>query len=162
MPDDIGVIDCKEVPYEFHARYDCVSKEYVYKIWNSAEKNPFLYKYSLQYKYPLDEKMLNAEAKDYIGKFDYKAFCSAGSSVEDTVRAVKNASVDREGNLVTFRVEANGFLYNMVRIMVGTLLDISSGKIPQGKIPEIIASGDRNLAGFTAKPEGLFLNKIIY
>ena len=162
LPDDIGVIDCKEVPYEFHARYDCVSKEYIYKIWNSAEKNPFLYKYSLQYKYPIDEKMLNAEAKDYIGKFDYKAFCSAGSSVEDTVRVVKNASVDREGNLVTFRVEANGFLYNMVRIMVGTLLDISSGKISQGKIPEIIASGNRKLAGFTAKPEGLFLNKIIY
>ncbi|MCQ2480667.1 MAG: tRNA pseudouridine(38-40) synthase TruA [Clostridia bacterium] len=162
LPDDIAALDCKKVDYDFHSRYDCKSKEYVYQIWNSANKNPFLQKYALQYKYPLDEKMLDAQAKQYIGTYDYKAFCSAGSSVESTVRTVKNACVERNGDLVTFRVEADGFLYNMVRIMVGTLLDISSGKIEKDTIPEIIASCDRNRAGITAKPHGLFLNKINY
>lgn len=162
LPDDIAVINCCEVDYDFHARYDCRSKEYIYQIWNSANKNPFLGRYSLQHKYPLDEKMLDAQAKQYIGTYDFKAFCSAGSSVEDTVRTVKSAGVERNGDMVTFRVEADGFLYNMVRIMVGTLLDISAGKIEKDSIKDILASGDRNRAGCTARPEGLFLNKIYY
>lgn len=162
LPDDISVLDCREVDFEFHARYDCVSKEYIYKIWNSASKNPFLYKYSYQHKYLLDEEFLNRQAKQFIGTCDFSAFCAAGSSVEDTVRTVKNAEVYREGDMVIFRVEADGFLYNMVRIMVGTLLDISAGKIPPDTINSILLSKDRSRAGITAKPEGLFLNKINY
>ncbi len=162
LPDDIAVSDCREVDYEFHARYDCKSKEYIYKIWNSPNRNPFLKGYALHWKYPLDEKLLDSLAKQFIGTYDFSAFCAAGSSVEDTVRTVKNACVTREGDLVTFRVEANGFLYNMVRIMVGTLLDISAGKIPADAIPGIIKSKNRNLAGITARPEGLYLNRITY
>ena len=162
LPDDISIGDCKEVPYDFHARYDCKSKEYIYKIWNSPNKNPFLNRYSLRYKYPLDEKFLNSQAEQFIRKADFSAFCASGSSVGDTVRDVTAAELTREGDLVTFRVSANGFLYNMVRIMVGTLLDISSGKIPPDTIGEIIESGDRQRAGFTARPEGLFLNRVIY
>ena len=162
LPDDISVSACCEVPYEFHARYDCKSKEYIYKIWNRPEKNPFLYKYSLHYKYPLDEKFLDSQAKQFIGKYDYSAFCAAGSSVEDTVRTVTEAGVSREGDTVIFRVRADGFLYNMVRIMTGTLIDISAGKIEPDTIRNIILSADRSRAGATAKPEGLFLNKIIY
>ena len=162
LPDDISASDCVEVPYEFHARYDCKSKEYIYKIWNRSEKNPFLYKYSLHYKYPLDEVFLSSQAEQFTGRYDYSAFCAAGSSVEDTVRNVTEAEVTREGDMVVFRVRADGFLYNMVRIMAGTLIDISAGKIKPDTIKEIIFSKDRSRAGVTARPEGLFLNKIIY
>lgn len=121
LPQDIGVFGCVEVPFDFHARYDCVSKEYVYKIWNSAHRNPFYEKYYLNYKYPLDEKFLNAQAKDFVGIHDFSAFCSAGSSTKDNVRTVKDVRVERHGDELLFFFEADGFLYNMVRIMTGTL-----------------------------------------
>ena len=162
LPRDIAVTGCREVPFEFHARYDCRSKEYIYKIWNSPNKNPFLYNYSLHYKYPLDAEMLDAQARDYIGSHDFSSFCAAGSSVSTTVRCVKNARVERSGDMVVFTVEADGFLYNMVRIMVGTLIDISSGKLERGSIGDIIAAKDRGRAGFTAPPHGLYLNRVEY
>lgn len=162
LPRDIAVSNCKQVPFDFHARYDCTSKEYIYKIWNSPNKNPFLYDYSLHYKYPLDAEMLDGQAKQYIGEYDFASFCAAGSSVASTVRNVTNASVTRDGDMVVFTVEANGFLYNMVRIMVGTLVDISSGKTEKNSIADIIAAKDRGRAGFTAPPHGLYLNKVNY
>lgn len=162
LPRDIAALDCKEVDFDFHARYDCRSKEYIYRIWNSPNKNPFLYNYSLHYKYPLDEKFLDSQAKQFIGTYDFSSFCAAGSSVEDTVRTVMNASVERCGDEVVFRVEANGFLYNMVRIMTGTLIDISRGRIPENSIPQIIEAKNRFAAGYTAPARGLYLNKIHY
>ena len=162
LPRDIAALDCREVDYDFHARYDCKSKEYIYKIWNSPNKNPFLYNYSLHYKYPIDEKFLNEQAKAFIGTHYFDAFCAAGSSVEDTKRTVLNASVEREGDMIIFRVEADGFLYNMVRIMTGTLIDISRGKIPAGSIGKIILSRSRENAGYTAPAHGLYLNRIHY
>ncbi|MBQ2847748.1 MAG: tRNA pseudouridine(38-40) synthase TruA [Clostridia bacterium] len=162
LPKDIAAIDCKEVDFDFHARYDCKSKEYIYKIWNSPSKNPFFYNYSLHYKYPLDEKFLSEQAKAFIGTHYFDSFCAAGSSVEDTERTVMNAVVERDGDMVIFRVEADGFLYNMVRIMVGTLIDISRGKIPADSIDKIISVRDRSAAGYTAPAHGLYLNKINY
>ncbi len=162
LPGDIAAIDCCEVDYEFHARYDCKSKEYIYKIWNSPNKNPFLYNYSLHYKYPLDECFLNEQAKTYIGTHCFDSFCAAGSSVEDTERNVMNAEVIREGDMVIFRVEADGFLYNMVRIMVGTLIDISRKRISADSIDKIILAKNRSAAGYTAPAHGLYLNKIHY
>lgn len=162
LPEDIAAIDCKEVDYDFHARYDCKSKEYIYKIWNSQSKNPFLCNYSLHYKYPVDAEFLDRQAKMFIGTHKFDSFCAAGSSVEDTERTVINASVEREGDMVIFRVEANGFLYNMVRIMVGTLIDISRGKIPADSIDKIIRAENRSAAGYTAPAHGLYLNKIHY
>ena len=162
LPKDIAALDCTEVDYDFHARYDCKSKEYIYKIWNSPNKNPFLYNYSLHYKYPLDAEFLDRQAKSFIGTHRFDSFCAAGSSVEDTERTVMNASVEREGDTVVFRVEANGFLYNMVRIMVGTLIDISRGKIPVDSIEGIINAKNRSAAGYTAPAHGLYLNKIHY
>lgn len=162
LPESIAVYDCKEVPFDFHARYDCISKEYVYKIWNAQEKNPFLKNYYFHYKYPLDVEMLNREAKDFIGEYDYSAFCSAGSSTNDNVRNVKNVRLERNGDEVLIFFEANGFLYNMVRIMTGTLIDISRGKIERGTILQIIKSMDRSRAGVTAPAHGLYLNKVNY
>ena len=162
LPRDIAALDCREVDYDFHARYDCKSKEYIYKIWNSPNKTPFLYNYSLHYKYPLDEEFLSRQAKAFIGTHNFDAFCAAGSSVEDTERTVLNACVEREGDMVIFRVEADGFLYNMVRIMTGTLIDISRKKIPADSIEQIILSKNRSAAGYTAPAHGLYLNKIHY
>lgn len=162
LPRDISAIDCREVDFDFHARYDCKSKEYIYKIWNSPNKNPFFYNYSLHYKYPLDEKFLSEQAKAFIGTHYFDSFCAAGSSVEDTQRTVMNACVEREGDMVIFRVEADGFLYNMVRIMTGTLIDIARKKIPADSIEQIILSRNRSAAGYTAPAHGLYLNKIHY
>ena len=162
MPRDIAAVNCREVDFDFHARYDCKSKEYIYKIWNSPNKNPFLYNYSLHYKYPLDEKFLSEQAKAFIGTHKFDSFCAAGSSVADTERTVMNAAVERDGDMVIFRVEANGFLYNMVRIMTGTLIDISRGKIPENSIDKIILAQNRFAAGHTAPAHGLYLNKIYY
>ncbi len=162
LPLDISVKSCKEVSYDFHARYDCKGKEYVYKIWNAQERNPFYNSLYYHYKYNLDADILNSEAQSFVGVHDFSSFCAAGSSVEDMTREIYSCRVERQGDEVLFYVSGNGFLYNMVRIMVGTLLDISSGKIEKGKISEIISAENREKAGFTAPPEGLYLNKVYY
>ena len=105
---------------------------------------------------------MDKAAKDFIGTYDFSAFCASGSSVQDTVRSIKSASVTRDGDMVVFRVEGDGFLYNMVRIMVGTLIYINEGKIGENEIKNIILSGDRKRAGKTVSPEGLYLNKVTY
>lgn len=162
LPDDIGVYACREVPEDFHARYSCKGKRYIYKIHNSPFRNPFAMGYSCSYRPKLDAAFLNEQAKDYIGTHDFAAFAAAGGSVEDTVRTVQASAVYRDGDTVCFEVQADGFLYNMVRIMAGTLLGISEGKIPEGSIPAIIDSLDRSRAGVTAPPQGLFLKEVYY
>lgn len=162
LPPDISVKSCGEVPYQFHARYDCVSKEYKYILLNSDYKNPFYKDRAMYYPYHIDEELLNREVKSFIGIHDFSAFCASGSSVEDKVRQIKNAGVRRNGDIIEFVFEADGFLYNMVRIMVGTLLEVNEGKIKKGSIPEIIESKDRNNAGITAKACGLYLNRVNY
>lgn len=162
LPDDIAVKSCSDVPESFHPRYDCTKKEYIYRIYNSRLKDPFEYKYSLQYKRPIDENLLDEAAKKFIGTYDFKGFCSAGSSVDSTVRTIYNADVKRHGDIIVFSVCGNGFLYNMVRIMTGTLLAVAENKISKDDIENIILSGDRNKAGITAPAKGLFLNKVYY
>lgn len=162
LPRDIAVHSCREVDMDFHARYSCKSKRYVYNIYNYTSRNPFWEAYSLHYPKPLDETMLDREAQDYVGTHDFAALCGSKSDVEDTVRTVKYAQVTRDGDMVRFTVEADGFLYNMVRIMVGTLLRIAQGKISPGSIPDILLSRDRRRAGQTAPAQGLFLDKVNY
>ena len=162
LPEDIGVYDCREVADSFHPRYRALGKRYVYQIWNGAARNPFFADTALFRQLPLPVEALDEAARDFIGTHDFKAFCAAGSSVEDTVRTVSHAAVTRQGELVCFEVEADGFLYNMVRIMVGTLLDMAGGRIPYDAIPAILESGDRNRAGMTAPAQGLFLKAVYY
>ena len=162
LPDDIGVYACKEVPMDFHARYACKGKRYIYKIHNSPFRDPFAMGYACPYRPKLCAELLDAQAKDFIGTHDFAAFAASGGSVEDTVRTVQDACVYRDGETVCFEVQADGFLYNMVRIMTGTLLGIAEGKIPQGDIPKIIDSLDRNRAGVTAPPQGLYLKEVFY
>ena len=162
LPRDISVFDCCEVLPEFHARYSVKSKEYVYYILNSRIRDPFYEKYALLFPLPLDTEELNRECEAFVGTHDFSAFCAAGASVGDKTRTVESARFERQGDLVSFRVRGDGFLYNMVRIMVGTCLDIAADKIEKGKIKEIIDSGDRKNAGHTAPAHGLFLDSVIY
>ena len=163
LPNDIAVNSCAEVPLNFHARYSCTSKEYVYKIFNNPIRNPFLDGYAFHYWYPLDVELLNAACKEFIGTYDFSAFCTQDKRIkQNMVRTVKKFEVLKEGDLIIFKVEADGFLYNMVRIMIGTLLHISRGKIKKEDIKNIIFSKDRSLAGPTAVPYGLYLNKVFY
>ena len=163
LPLSVAVLDCREVGADFHARYSCKSKEYIYKIWNSEVRNPFLDGYALHYRYKLDAELLNRAAQAYVGTHDFTSFCTLDNREQgDMRRTVRHFSVTRDGNMVTMRVEADGFLYNMVRIMVGTLLRIAQGKIPPDGILAIIEKKDRQFAGPTAQACGLYLNQVNY
>lgn len=162
LPRDIAVYGCKEVSLDFHARYACTGKEYVYHIWNSRVCNPFWEGRALHYPYVIDAAYLNQQAQDFVGRHDFSAFCAAGGSVEDKVRTVRAAHVMRKGEIVSFYVEADGFLYHMVRIMVGTLLNLEQGKLESGSIPAILEGLDRTRAGITVPAQGLYLNRVFY
>ena len=165
LPEDISVFAAEEVCEDFHPRYDVKYKESVYKIWNSPVRDPFTQGRAWHCPKKIDNEGLSrmkSAAAQYIGKKDFCSFMAADSKVEDTVREVFEAEVEREGNLISFRVRADGFLYNMVRIFVGTLIDVAYGKLEPEDIPKIIEQKDRRAAGSTAPPHGLYLNKVEY
>lgn len=163
LPLSVAVLDCKEVPLDFHARYSCKGKRYVYKIWNSPVRNPFLQGYAHHYRWKIDEELLNKSAKYFVGKHDFTSFCTVDSrKMENMERTIFSFDVKREGDMIIMSVEGDGFLYNMVRIMVGTLLKIQQGKILPDEIPSIIAQKSRNHKGTTAPAEGLYLDKVNY
>ncbi|MCC8191690.1 MAG: tRNA pseudouridine(38-40) synthase TruA [Ruminococcus sp.] len=162
LPPDISILSAEEAPMDFHARFDSKGKEYEYIVHNSEIKNPFYKNTALKYWYPIDERKLDLAAKDFIGEHDFKSFCSTACDKQITVRTIYDARVIREGDLVKFYFSGSGFLYNMVRIMVGTLLFINEGKIPENAIPDIISAKDRTKAGKTVAPQGLYLNRVFY
>lgn len=162
LPESIAVYGCDDVSDGFHSRYDCFGKEYIYKIWNAKQRNPFYSNYALHFPRYIDEGFLDSQAKHFIGTHDFSAFCASGCTVKNHIRTVNNCSVTRNGDMVIFSVSGDGFLYNMVRIMVGTLLDINDSKIQKNSIYDIINSKNRDRAGITAKPQGLYLNQVFY
>ena len=162
LPDEVAVMGAYEVPDSFHVRHDALSKEYEYLIQNDRLRNPFTVGRVWLCKRHLDESVMNRAAAHFVGEHDFSAFMSAGSKIVDTVRNVSFCRVSREDSLVKVNISANGFLYNMVRIIVGTLVEVSDGKIGEDEIPAIIASKDRSKAGLTAPPEGLYLKKVSY
>lgn len=162
LPGDIAAVSCRQVPADFHPRYDCKTKEYIYRLYNGKIRDPFLENYTYHYRFPLDADYLNRETQHFLGTHDFAGFCSVKSDVEDTTRTITRAEVKRDGDIVTFTFEGDGFLYNMVRIMVGTLLFINEGKIGEGELTEVIASRDRTRAGRTAPAKGLYLNRVNY
>ncbi len=162
LPGEIAIYSCTEVSESFNARFDSVKKEYVYVFENTSVPSPFNYKRAFNYKYPMDVDLMNEAAAGFVGEHDFSAFCAAGAQVKSKVRTIYSASVERDGNKVIFRVCGNGFLYNMVRIMAGTLLYVCCGKITPEEIPQIIESKDRTRAGITAPPDGLYLNKVYF
>ena len=163
LPDSVVVLDVVEAPLDFHARYNAKGKRYVYRILNRLERDPFYVGRALHYKHSIDTELLNKACKAFIGSHDFTSFCTLDKREKgDFVRTIYDCSVVRKGDIVEFTVEGSGFLYNMVRIMVGTLLYINEGKISPDAIPEIIKAEDRSLAGPTAPPQGLYLNKVFY
>ncbi len=162
LPRDIAVYDVQEVADDFHPRYMAAGKRYIYRIWNGRQRHPVYDRYAIHQRGRLDETRMNAAAAHFVGEHDFAAFCGAGSDVEDTVRRVYRADVTREGDLVTFTVEGNGFLYNMVRIMAGTLLEVAADRMQADAIPAILAGGDRTAAGPTAPAKGLCLQNVFY
>lgn len=162
LPPDIAAYDCCEKKDDFHARYSCKGKQYIYKILNSYNRDPFYQSLAYHYGLKLDEEIMDKAAKNFIGTYDFSAFCSSGSKVKDHVRTVTQAEVKRDGDLILFTVTADGFLYNMVRIMAGTLIETANGHISPDDMGDIILSGDRSRAGMTAPPEGLYLNRVYY
>ena len=162
LPRDIAVYGCREVEADFHPRYAALGKRYVYRIWNAPERNPFWEGRALHCRRPLDAAFLNEQAAAYVGTHDLASHQAAGSTVEETIRTVRRAEVERRGEMVLFTVEADGFLYNMVRIMVGTLLGLQAGSLEAGSIPAILESGSRERAGATAPACGLYLDHVFY
>ncbi len=162
LPPDVAVTSCRAVAADFHPRYDARGKQYQYRIWNRPARNPFLEGRALHCRRPLDVQKMNRAAAGFLGCHDFSAFCAAGSDVEDRVRTVTECRVSEQDGLVTFTVAADGFLYNMVRIMVGTLLDIESGRLQEDVIPALLESPDRAAAGHTAPACGLYLTHVYY
>ena len=163
LPEDIVVLEVSEVPLRFHSRLNAVKKTYCYRIFLGEKPDVFRRKYVTPVAENLNINKMKAAAEVLLGTHDFTSFCTLDSREKgDMTRTVKAFSVTREGNLVTMKVEADGFLYNMVRIMVGTLLRIQQGKIPVDGIAGIIEKKDRKFAGPTAQPCGLYLNRVNY
>ena len=162
LPADIVVTKAEEVAETFHPRFDCVKKTYEYRFWNAPAKNPKERLYSAYVQKPLDVERMNEGAKAFLGTHDFAAFCAAGAQVSTTVRTIFDCHVEKRGESVRILVTGDGFLYNMVRILVGTLLFVSEGKIDPADLPAIIESGERMRAGKTAPPQGLYLNRVEY
>ena len=157
LPADIAVIGCKTVADDFHARYNALGKTYVYNIRNSKIKDPFYNRYSWQIERPLDTDKMNLFCERIVGTHDFYAFSSSGRTVENTVRTVTECSYKAEGNRGYFSITANGFLYNMVRIIAGTLIEVGKGRFTPEQVKEIIEAKDRTKAGPTAPAKGLML-----
>ncbi|MEG2429317.1 MAG: tRNA pseudouridine(38-40) synthase TruA [Oscillospiraceae bacterium] len=163
LPTDIVLLSCKEVPLEFHARHDCIGKEYIYKIYDSEKRIPFLSTLALHHPKSIDADMLNEVAQQIVGEHDFTSFCSLGFKKGSTmIKNVEYINVSRKEDFVFVKIKANAFLYNMVRIIVGTLLYVNDGKIEKDEIINIINAKDRTKAGKTAEPQGLYLNQVFY
>ena len=165
LPEDLSLFYAKECDDDFHPRYDVREKEYLYRIMNTRIYDPFYFGRVWFLPRYIDDKMLakmNEAAGHFIGKMDFSTFMAEGSDVEDTVRNITSLTVERTGDIIDVKISADGFLYNMVRIIVGTLTEVAFGRIAPDKIPEIIASCDRSRAGMTAPAEGLYLNRVMY
>ena len=165
LPTDLSLFYAEEASADFHPRYDVVSKEYVYKIYTADVCDPVLngrvWHYTGKLVTDAVERM-NACAEKIVGKKDFTSFMAAGSKIEDAVRTVHYCDVSRDGDMLTIRIAADGFLYNMVRIIAGTLMQSAAGKLTPCDIESIICSKDRSTAGLTAPPDGLYLNKVNY
>ena len=164
LPDDIALLSCEDADEDFHARFSAHGKEYIYLVNNAPCKDVFGSDLALFYPYRLDEKRLDSAAKLFVGTHDFAAFCKAEAKghLKTTVRTVYSFSVERSHDTVSFTVSGDGFLHNMVRIMVGTLIYVNEGKRTEADILRSLGTGERTDAGVTIPPHGLYLNKVIY
>jgi tRNA pseudouridine38-40 synthase len=162
LPPDIAVWDAVTAPEEFNAIGSCIQKEYVYRIRNSRIRDPFLEKRVCFYPAELDIGRMRRAASAFEGTHDFAAVRSVGTETKSTVRTVHWCRAEREGEQIEIRVCADGFLYNMVRAIVGTLVYAARGKLEPEEIPSLLRLGDRRLTGPTMPPQGLYMNRVWY
>lgn len=162
LPRDIVIKEVEEVPERFHARYHAVGKKYSYYVWNNVIPSAFLRKYSYHYPETLDMDKMNAACEKLTGTHDFIGFSSLKKSKKSTVRTIDEITIQKEGNLLHFTFTGEGFLYNMIRIMMGTILGVGAGTMELDAIDAIFANGIRSEAGITVPPQGLFLDEVYY
>lgn len=164
LPDDISVLSCEDAAEDFHARYSVKAKEYVYLINNKPTRDVFLRNLAYHYPYTLDFYAMERAAELFVGEHDFAAFCRAEGKarVKSTVRTICSLDISRGNGICEIKVCGNGFLYNMVRIIAGTLIYVSEGRRSLDDIRRALETGDRSLAGVTMPPEGLYLNEVFY
>lgn len=162
LPEDIRIQSSEEVPLDFHPRFCSSRKTYEYCILNRKFPIPTERLYSYFIYYPLDVEEMRNAASYLIGEHDFKSFCSTRTQVETTVRTIYNLDIEKQGDFITLRICGNGFLYNMVRIIVGTLVKVGMGVYPAEHVKEILDMCDRTKAGPKAPPQGLTLIGIEY
>lgn len=162
LPSDIRVYKCETQREDFNARFETVSKAYEYVIVNRPFADPLLRNFAWHYPVKLDIEKMKKAASIIQGKHDFASFCAAGSSAKTTVRNLMELTVRADGDIITVRAKADGFLYNMVRIIVGTLVYVGNGKLSENDIKSLIEKKDRRLMGITAPPQGLSLVEVNY
>ena len=162
LPDDIVIINSEEVSEDFHSRYNSKGKTYCYTIINRRDRLALGRNYAYQFKWDLDIERMKSACKYFLGEHDFCAFMSSGSSVKTTVRTINELYIENNKDEIKIFISANGFLYNMVRIIVGTLIMVGIGKISDKDITDIIESRDRTKAGACVPANGLTLEKVYY
>ncbi|MFS0644936.1 tRNA pseudouridine(38-40) synthase TruA [Siminovitchia sp. 179-K 8D1 HS] len=162
LPDDISLLNVEAAAPEFHARYDAVGKTYKYFLYNREARDPFKRHYYAHVRGKLDIGRMRKAAQFLAGTHDFTSFCSAKTEMTNKVRTISRLEIDDRHPELVFTFTGNGFLYNMVRIMVGTLLEVGTGKLDPQDIPDILAAKDRRLAGKTAPAQGLYLWEVYY
>jgi len=162
LPDDISVVSAQEAELDFHARFSARGKKYIYRIYSRASRSPIHRDYAWHVTRSLDFEAMKEASGHFVGRHDFSAFKATGGSENSSVRTIYSAELIKSGDLIELHISGDGFLYNMVRIIAGTLVYVGLGKIAPCEIPEIISSGDRTKAGKTAPPEGLFLSEVYY
>lgn len=162
LPKDIAILTSEEVHLDFHARFSAVGKKYKYLIYNDKIRSPINRNYTYHVFYELDLDKIKESAKYLIGTHDFAGFMASGSVIKDTVRTIYDINIEKRNKILEINVNGNGFLYNMVRIIVGTLVDIGRNNLSVDSINEILLLKDRTLAGHTAPPQGLYLDEVYY
>ena len=162
LPEDIVVQDSCEVDMDFHPRFTNSRKTYEYRVLNRTFRMPTLRRDTYFYHYPLDVEKMKKAASFLVGEHDFKSLCSVNTQAETTVRTIYSCTVEKEGDIIKIRVQGNGFLYNMVRIIAGTLIEVGAGKREPEEIPVILEKRDRCAAGPTAPACGLTMIGIEY
>lgn len=161
LPEDIGIESCKEASVRFHARLNAREKTYQYRIWNSHKPCVFDRRYVYPVEGELDVEAMASAARHFLGTHDFGAFCAHRKTKKSTVRCIKAVSVERTGHEIRFRVTGDGFLHNMVRIMVGTLIEVGQGKRSADSIPELFQM-QRKDTGYLVPGRGLCLEEVVY
>lgn len=162
LPEDIAVVEAQEVPERFHSRLNAKGKRYSYRVWNSSIPNVFWRRYSHTEPEELDIQAMKDAAVHLLGEHDFKSFTSTKKGKKSTVRRIDRISIDKDGDMITFVYEGNGFLYHMVRILTGTLLEVGKGNRTPHSIPELILAKNRELAGELVPGKGLVLEEVYY